>query len=99
MGLMSADNYEKVGYRVKALDDLKIFPLYGVWIPTHKRLYKLLLDYIKQTPNILVGNKNIIDLGTGTGILSFILAKRGKECKIYGIDKLYEAMRCTRLNS
>jgi hypothetical protein len=99
LGLNSADHYEKVGVEIPGLSSKKIFPIYGVWPPTQSHLYKLFHETISSTVNLNQGNKNCIDLGTGSGALGFILGTLGKDFQIFSIDKTYEAIRCSKLNA
>ena len=43
--------------------------------------------------------KSAIDLGSGTGVLGFILKKMAKTENIFAIDSNPEAVKCSKLNA
>ena len=98
-GLHSADEYEKEGISIKSLDSKKIYPHHGVWSPTSQHYLSVLEKYIEENRNSLKHKKNILDVGCGTGILSFLLSVKCELKSIYGIDLNPKAIECTRLNS
>lgn len=98
-GIYSAENYEKLGIKINALNQRKIFNLYGVFPPTRSHLYDLFAQYIKSKQNLLKADRAIIDLGCGSGVLGFIFADNSNTVKVYALDKDEDAVHCARLNS
>lgn len=98
-GMVNAESFEKSGIPIKSLSDKKIYPLYGVWTPTKQGFLDLLADYIDKNLKKFQQMKNVIDLGCGTGILSFILLLRGGVSKTYAIDRNPIAVRNSRMNA
>ena len=99
LGMVNAESLEKKGIPIKVLNEKKIYPLYGVWSPTKQGYLDLLNEYIDKNIKKFQQMKTVIDLGCGTGILSFILLLRGEVKKVYGIDKSLTAVRNSRLNA
>ncbi|KRX10569.1 hypothetical protein PPERSA_05389 [Pseudocohnilembus persalinus] len=99
LGINSADQYEKTGVQIQALNNKKIFPLYGVWPPTQQHYYKLLEDFIASSRNLLATPRNIIDIGCGTGVLGLIFNQKSDNSLVYALDKNEDAVKCSRLNS
>ena len=62
----------------------KIYPLGKVWLPTSQRYLIKYCDLIKQLAH---KPYNVLDLGCGCGILSFLFAKAHKKSKVIGVDK------------
>ncbi|PNK59572.1 methyltransferase [Psychrobacter sp. FDAARGOS_221] len=90
-GAISAAQWRKKGVPVKALG-LSIHPHYGVFAPTRQEYVQLLFD----AP--LPINKNVAyDIGTGTGLLSIVLAKRGFN-QIIATDLNPRALDCAKDN-
>lgn len=74
-----------------------IYPTGKVWMPTSQ---KYLEDYVKIINSI--SGKDVyhfLDLGCGSGILSFLFAKRHKKSKITAIDKNPDAVKTTNVNA
>jgi methylase of polypeptide subunit release factors len=44
-------------------------------------------------------SSSLLDLGCGSGILSFLFAKQFKKAKIYAIDKNKDAVKTCNLNA
>lgn len=84
---------------MEVLGNKKIFPLYGVWLPTQQHYYQLLEDCLKETKNLFASPRNIIDLGCGSGILGLMLSQKSNENFVYSIDNNPDAVKCARLNS
>lgn len=61
----------------------KIYPQGPVWLPTNDTYLKLLEKYLAENTS---PRSNILDLGCGSGVLSFILGKQYKSAKIWAVD-------------
>jgi methylase of polypeptide subunit release factors len=82
---------------VQALNGEKIFPSGKVWMPTNERY---LQHYIKLIGSL--GGKaemSLLDIGCGSGILSFLFAKQFKKGKVVALDKNPDAVRTCNLNA
>ncbi len=91
LGMMGAAEWRKKGLEVPGLRG-KIHPHYGVFSPTRNEYVKLLLDAPKPE------GKTVIELGTGTGVLSFVLLARGaKSARATDLDP--RAVACARENA
>ena len=98
-GIISANNYIQKGIIVSALGNRKVYSNYGVFNPTRQDYINLFDSYLKENINeIKKTTKNCIDLGCGTGILSFLLCNYGLD-RIFAIDKNSKAIEATKLNS
>lgn len=75
-GLLTVLKYSQKGINVSVLGDKKIYPMAGVFSPTREDYLNLLLKYVQENYKELKGMK-ALDLGCGSGILSFILADQG----------------------
>ena len=90
-GALGAAQWRKKGVPVKALD-ISVHPHYGVFAPTRQEYVQLLLD----AP--LPDNCDVAyDIGTGTGLLTIVLAKRGFE-QIIATDLNPRALDCAQDN-
>ena len=70
LGVIGAHEWRKQGVDIPALE-AKIYPHYGVFSPVRGEY----LDLVAQVP--LPSSTLALDIGTGTGVLAAILAKRG----------------------
>ena len=86
-GALGAAQWRKKGVPVKALD-ISIHPHYGVFAPTRQEYVQLLLD--APLPEV---HDVAYDIGTGTGLLSIILAQRGVK-QIIATDLNPRALDC-----
>jgi SAM-dependent methyltransferase len=91
-GIVSANEWYTKGLMVDVLGD-KIYPLYGVWMPTTQEYLNLFKEYLDAD----IPEGPALDIGCGSGILSFLMAKKGIE--VVAVDKNYWAVECTRLNA
>lgn len=90
LGLVGAHEWRKKGVEIAALDE-RIHPHYGVFSPVRGEY----LDLVARTP--LPSLNKAFDIGTGTGVLAALLAKRGVK-KIVATDQDPRALACAREN-
>jgi hypothetical protein len=72
-GIVSSEAYEKKGIQIHCLDSKLIYPLYGVWTPTTQEYLSLLSNYVSQKKSHYSRFQNLVDLGSGTGVLPLVL--------------------------
>nr|WP_323450007.1 class I SAM-dependent methyltransferase [Streptomyces sp. YSPA8] len=89
-GVLSAAEWRRRGVRLPALGDT-IVPHYGVFSPVRGEY----LDLVARAPIPSYGSA--FDVGTGTGVLAAILARRGIE-KVIATDQDERALACAREN-
>ncbi len=70
IGMLGAAEWYRKGLAVRGLRG-KLHPRYGVFLPTRSEYVDLLLE--APAPE----GKRVFDIGTGTGVLSFLLLERG----------------------
>lgn len=90
LGLNGAHEWRKKGVDVPALG-ARIHPWYGVFSPLRGEY----LDLLAQAP--LPGKALAFDIGTGSGVIAALLAKRGV-AKVIGTDRDPRALGCAREN-
>lgn len=90
-GALGAAQWRKKGVPVKALG-ISVHPHYGVFAPTRQEYVQLLLD--APLPD---SNEVAYDIGTGTGLLAIVLAKRGVK-QIIATDLNPRALECAQDN-
>ncbi|RZI83312.1 MAG: class I SAM-dependent methyltransferase [Rubrivivax sp.] len=90
LGLIGAHEWRKKGVEIPALKD-RIHPHYGVFSPVRGEY----IDLVNQAP--LPTNTLAFDIGTGTGVLSAVLARRGI-ARVVGTDQDPRALACARDN-
>jgi methylase of polypeptide subunit release factors len=95
LGLIGAHEWRKKGVEIPALGDLtcpgRIHPHYGVFSPVRGEY----LDLVAEAP--LPSTALAFDIGTGTGVLSAVLARRGVT-RIVATDLDPRALACAREN-
>nr|WP_299038823.1 class I SAM-dependent methyltransferase [uncultured Psychrobacter sp.] len=90
-GALGAAGWREKGVAIKALG-LSIYPHYGVFAPTRHEYVPLLLDApLPKACDVAY------DIGTGTGLLAIILAKRGIK-QIIATDVNPRALTCAQDN-
>lgn len=89
-GLIGAHEWRKKGVAVPALGG-RIYPHYGVFSPLRGEY----TDLVAKTP--LPSTALAFDIGTGTGVLAAILARRGVE-RVIATDQDLRALACARDN-
>jgi SAM-dependent methyltransferase len=90
LGLIGAHEWRKKGVEIAALGE-RIHPHYGVYSPVRGEYIGL----VAAAP--LPSTKLAFDIGTGTGVLAALLAKRGVE-RVVATDMDPRALRCAREN-
>jgi methylase of polypeptide subunit release factors len=74
----------------------QIFPSGEVWLPTNEQYimdYKSILDRETASPI------SMLDIGCGSGVLSFLFAKAFKKAKVFGVDNNPNAVKTFNLNA
>jgi SAM-dependent methyltransferase len=90
LGLIGAHEWRKKGVEIAALGE-RIHPHYGVFSPVRGEY----VDLVARTP--LPSLERAFDIGTGTGVLAALLAKRGVK-QIVATDQDSRALACARDN-
>ncbi len=91
LGMIGADEWRKKGVWVDELQG-HVFPYYGVYSPSRGEYLKLIAD----APAPLHA-KIAFDIGTGTGVLACLLAKKNIP-KIIATDNNPKAVACAKFN-
>ena len=94
LGVVGAHEWRKKGVEVPALGAApgnRIHPHYGVFSPVRGEY----LDLVAKAP--LPTNELAFDIGTGTGVLAAILARRGVK-RVVATDMDERALACARAN-
>jgi SAM-dependent methyltransferase len=94
LGLVGAHEWRKKGIEIAALGsppDNRIHPHYGVFSPVRGEY----LDLVAAAP--LPSSELAFDIGTGTGVVAAILARRGVQ-RIVATDLDPRALACAREN-
>lgn len=90
LGLIGAHEWREKGVAVPALGD-RIHPHYGVFSPVRGEY----VDLVAEAP--LPARTLAFDIGTGTGVLAAVLARRGVQ-RIVATDRDPRALACAREN-
>ncbi|MDQ2988884.1 MAG: class I SAM-dependent methyltransferase [Pseudomonadota bacterium] len=91
LGLIGAHEWRKNGVEIEALG-ARVHPHYGVFSPIRGEYIEL----VNQAP-LPVGATLAFDIGTGTGVLAAVLARRGV-AKVIATDMDPRALSCAREN-
>ncbi|TXI19155.1 MAG: class I SAM-dependent methyltransferase [Nitrosomonas sp.] len=94
LGLIGAHEWRKKGIEIKTLN-ARIHPHYGVFAPIRSEYIEL----VAQTPfpKLIEMQSLAFDIGTGTGVLAAVLARRGIQ-RIVATDQDPRALSCIRDN-
>jgi methylase of polypeptide subunit release factors len=97
LGVISAHEWRKKGVPVLVRDDeeIRIHPHYGVFSPIRGEYIELVLK--APLPSALEQSSTAFDIGTGTGVLSIVLAMRNIN-KITATDLDDRAIACAQDN-
>jgi len=90
LGLIGAHEWRRKGVPIPALDD-RIHPHYGVFSPVRGEYVALVAE--APMPSLELA----FDIGTGTGVLAAVLARRGVAC-VVATDQDPRALTCAREN-
>src|SRR6185437_9207971 len=91
LGFIGAHEWQKAGVDVPALE-AKIYPRYGLFAPVRGEYLDLVARAQLPSPA-----PTAFDIGTGTGVIAAILAKRACK-KITATDTNPRAVECAREN-
>lgn len=94
LGLIGAHEWRKKGIEVPVLGGV-IHPYYGVFAPVRSEYVGLVAD--TPLPAALLSHNLAFDIGTGTGVLAAVLAKRGV-AHVIATDQDERALCCAREN-
>ncbi len=95
MGLVGAHEWRKKGVEIAALGSgpsNRIHPHYGVFSPVRGEY----LDLVVRAP-LPADHSQAFDIGTGTGVIAALLARRGVE-RVVATDTNERALACARDN-
>lgn len=94
LGLVGAHEWRAKGIPVPALGG-RIHPHYGVFTPTRSEYVDLVAT--APLPEALSATRLAFDVGTGTGVLAALLARRGV-ARVVATDRDPRALACAREN-
>ena len=94
LGLIGAHEWRKKGVEVPVLGE-RIHPHYGIFSPVRGEYIQMVA--MATLPPALDKHSLAFDIGTGTGVLAAVLAKRGIK-RIVATDNDPRALACTREN-
>ena len=89
-GALSAAEWTEKGLEVPGLEGT-ITPRFGVFSPTRRA-------YVDLLENVDAARGSVLDVGTGTGVLAFVLLQRGAAHAV-GTDTEERAVRCANENA
>lgn len=94
LGLIGAHEWRKKGVDIPALG-ARIHPHYGVFSPVRGEYVALVAN--TNLPAVLSENSLAFDIGTGTGVLAAVLARRGVQ-RVIATDQDKRALACALEN-
>ncbi|MFE6688251.1 methyltransferase [Streptomyces sp. NPDC057743] len=92
LGVIGADEWRRKGVEIPALGGDRIHPHYGVFSPARGEY----VDLVAEAP--LPSRELAFDIGTGTGVLASVLARRGVQ-RVVATDQDPRALACARENT
>ncbi|MFF5262573.1 methyltransferase [Actinomadura viridis] len=92
LGVIGAHEWRARGVEIPALDGDRVHPHYGVFSPVRGEYVSLVADAPLPPSRALA-----YDIGTGTGVLAAVLARRGME-RVVATDQDPRALACAREN-
>ena len=93
-GIIGAYEWRKNGIEIPALN-ARIHPHYGVFAPTRSEYISLVIE--ATLPTIINAQSIAFDIGTGTGVLAAVLARRGVQ-RVIATDQDQRALDCAKEN-
>nr|WP_206313516.1 class I SAM-dependent methyltransferase [Streptomyces coryli] len=94
LGVLGAHQWQQRGVEVPALGGERIHPHYGVFAPVRGEY----ADLVAEAPLPPGAERLAFDVGTGTGVLAAVLARRGVR-RIVATDLNDRALACARANA
>ena len=94
LGVIGAHEWRKKGVMIAALG-APIHPYYGVFSPVRGEYVALVAQ--QPLPALLANDSVAFDIGTGTGVLAALLARRGI-ARVVATDQDARALACAREN-
>jgi len=94
LGMIGAYEWRRKGVEVPALQD-RIHPWYGVFSPVRGEYLDLIAA--EPLPKGLAKQSLAFDIGTGTGVIAAVLARRGVK-RVIATDQDPRALGCARAN-
>ncbi|MEU5213852.1 class I SAM-dependent methyltransferase [Streptomyces sp. NPDC020742] len=92
LALIGANEWRRKGVEIPALGGDRIHPHYGVFSPARGEY----VDLVAEAP--LPSQELAFDIGTGTGVLASVLARRGVR-RVVATDQDPRALACARENT
>ncbi len=93
LGIIGAHEWHKKGLEVPALGS-RVFPHYGVFAPVRSEYVQLVAEAAFPTSALPT---RAFDIGTGTGVLAAVLARRGV-ARVIATERDPRALACAREN-
>ncbi|WP_110944170.1 methyltransferase [Streptomyces niger] len=94
LGLVGAYEWHRKGVEIPALGGDRIHPDYGVFSPQRGEY----VDLVARAPLPADPTELAFDIGTGSGVLAAVLARRGVR-RVLGTDQDPRALACARRNA
>jgi methylase of polypeptide subunit release factors len=96
LAVVSAHEWRKKGIPVPAVEG-RIYPHYGVFSPVRGEYVDLVAKAPLPAACQIAGNERAFDIGTGSGILAAVLARRGIQ-RVIATDQDPRALQCATEN-
>lgn len=94
LGLVGAHEWRTRGIEIDAIGG-RVHPHYGVFAPVRREYVDLVVD--APLPDALSSHHVAFDIGTGTGVLAAVLARRGVK-RVIATEQDPRALACARAN-
>jgi SAM-dependent methyltransferase len=94
LGLVGAHEWRTKGIEIPAIGG-RIHPHYGIFAPVRREYVDLVAD--APLPASMASSNVAFDIGTGTGVLAAVLARRGVK-RVIATDQDPRALACAREN-
>lgn len=93
LGMVGAWQWQQTGLELPQLRGARLYPRWGVFAPTRHEY----LDLLLRAPLPAAAAHGAVDVGTGTGVLSLLLAQRGLR-QLWATDTSAAALACAADN-